>query len=306
MPPPASRSVARRPAPPAAAVRALALILVAALGVGAAAALLPSTAPAPVITPTVIPGLSLEAFLWGCAGLLLLLVGYFAFARARSGSVETPLAFLLPFLAIFLVALVFLAALHLAPTGPPSGTVARPGNNSTGHGVPPPPPVNRTNLTNATLPFFPGVPPWVYYALLGVVAAGLVGLFAAVRLRAARAPPTDAGAERSAASVPLQEALRALATGGSTDPRSVVIALYARLLRQMEPRHPTLASSTPREIERWAVDRLRVGASTARTLTDIFEEARYSSHPLTPARVEEARTALRGALADLGSPESLA
>ena len=296
--------MARRRPPPSAATRALALVLLVAVGIGGTAALLPSaTRVAAPTGPTALPGVSAVAFLWGSAGLLLVLIGYFVVARLRSGRAYTPLGIVVPFLVAFLVAIAFLIAVRYLVPSPPPGPEPIAGNTTTGSGTGTTPATNTTN--NTTLgrgSIVPGAPPWIDYVLLGGAVAIAVLLFAIPRWRESREdapPPPDEVRARAAAR--LREALSALDGGTDADPRAVVIALYARLLGEIEARTPGLEARTPREIERVTVDRLGVPRAAARTLTAVFEEARYSSHPLPPASVERARSALRAALAGLGA-----
>ncbi len=294
--------VRRRP-PPATATRTVALVLLAAVGIGGAAALLSTSTPATAPTaPTPLPGVSASAVLWGCAALLLLLLGYLVIARLRSGRSRTPLGLVVPFLVAFLVAIAFLVAVrYIVPSQPPAPEPIS-GNNTTTGGTGTSPVMNRTNNTTLTHgSLVPGAPPWIDYLLMGGAVAIAILVFAVPRLREARedaAPPGDAVRARAAAR--FREALDALDEGAAAEPRAVVIALYARLLGEIESRTPGLETRTPREIERFTVDRLGIARGPARTLTEVFEEARYSSHPLSPASVERARAALRAALSGLG------
>ncbi len=296
--------MARRRPPPSAATRALALVLLVAVGIGGAATLLPTaTRVAPLTGPTGLPGVSAAALLWGCAGLLLVLLGYFVVARLRSGRAYTPLGIVVPFLVAFLVAIAFLVAVRYIVPSPPPPLSPAAGNNTTAGGTGTTPVTNTTNNTTLVRgSIIPGAPPWVDYVLVGGAVAVAVLLFAIPRLGGSRedaAPPPDA--ERARAVARLREALHALDEGPNADPRAVVIALYARLLGEIAARTTGLDARTPREIERYTVERLGVPRPAARTLTEVFEEARYSSHPLPPASVERARSALRAALTGLGA-----
>jgi hypothetical protein len=95
------------------------------------------------------------------------------------------------------------------------------------------------------------------------------------------------------------DALAALEAQPYGDPRAVIVALYARLLVQVEPRLDGIEHYTPREIERVAVASLGVGGETARTLTGLFEEARYSTHPMDSDDSARARAALARALDEM-------
>jgi hypothetical protein len=86
---------------------------------------------------------------------------------------------------------------------------------------------------------------------------------------------------------------------GARDPRAAILALYATLLARVAPIVPDLDRSTAEEIRVHHLVRLGIRESAARTLTRIFEEARYSSHRLGPEQVTQATQAIRMAESDL-------
>ena len=227
-------------------------------------------------------------------GLLCLILGGMILFRVtapripgHSSQYATPVA-------MFLVAIAFLAILHFVVPGGPLGTET----NQTQSGPPPPP--NETlppasNHTVGPLPLAPGIPGWVGYVGLALVVV-IVVLLVAPALRPARplARPPVEPVRRS-----LELALHELATREVTDARSIIIGLYARLLDTVGPYFEELAAATPREIEGICVRQLGIAPAHASALTRLFEEARYSSHPFTDLQVEQARSALTAALADL-------
>ncbi|HEV2317696.1 MAG TPA: DUF4129 domain-containing protein [Thermoplasmata archaeon] len=81
--------------------------------------------------------------------------------------------------------------------------------------------------------------------------------------------------------------------------RERIIHLYGTLLEAVSPGLGNLAGRTPREVEWLAVTYLGVRPETAHELTWLFEEARYSSHHLTPAAVVRAQRALAFLVDDL-------
>lgn len=151
-------------------------------------------------------------------------------------------------------------------------------------------------------------------AFLSLAALGLVLMRAGWRLPPAAGDPwAGAGGgglrrrprHRSIGSDrPLFEAARALraelermdrAPGGlGTGPgtRRTLIELYGRMLAAVGPPLGDLSRRTPREVEELTVERLGVARPTARELTGLFEEARYSTHPLTEENVRRGRRAL--------------
>jgi hypothetical protein len=142
-------------------------------------------------------------------------------------------------------------------------------------------------------------PPWAVLTLGGVVAAALAGaVVAARRLGPPEAGPSDPDAD------PLLEALDAsiedLESEG--DPRSAVIAAYARLLDGFERcglgRRP---AETPLEHLRRGLAALPLRPEPAERLTELFLEARFSPHPIGPADRDEAHAALLTARRDLAA-----
>jgi hypothetical protein len=85
----------------------------------------------------------------------------------------------------------------------------------------------------------------------------------------------------------------------SADVRGKIVRLYADLLVGVGAGIEGLESRTAREIEAVCVGRLEVTAATARELTWLFEEARYSKHPMDAAAFRRARGALGALLVEL-------
>lgn len=153
-------------------------------------------------------------------------------------------------------------------------------------------------LTVRAAPRGPGsafvVPSWLPWTVLAIVvvaiAAGIVLLLRWLR------PPVDRTSERTATQAAVQAAIAALDT--VTDPRGAVIAAYAAMERTLAAHG--LARS-PAEAPREYLQRVLVASSAtereATTLTGLFEEARFSKHPI-PEGVREL------ALSALGSPRA--
>jgi hypothetical protein len=88
------------------------------------------------------------------------------------------------------------------------------------------------------------------------------------------------------------------------DPRRAVIAAYARLEAELRaigrPREP---SEAPLEYVARILTDFRAGAASLRRLTDLFEWAKFSQHPVDRAMKEEAIDALQEVRAELvGAP----
>jgi hypothetical protein len=87
--------------------------------------------------------------------------------------------------------------------------------------------------------------------------------------------------------------------GHGADAREVILALYATLLARLRPMVGGMDTSTPEEIRAVHLERLGARPEPARTLTRLFEEARYSAHPMGPESSRTAQEAVRAVLDDL-------
>jgi len=113
-------------------------------------------------------------------------------------------------------------------------------------------------------------------------------------------PPGDDPAARHAAAEVVQDAIEELEVGG--DVRSVILACFRRFCALLGARGITdQGALTPRELEGLAVERLHVSRDASGTLTSLFEEARYSEHPLGDADRHRAIESLAGIRAALGA-----
>ena len=127
------------------------------------------------------------------------------------------------------------------------------------------------------------VPSWLPWTVVGIVVVAIA--VGAVLLIRGRERPADEASERTTAQEAVQSAIGAL--DAVTDPRSAVIAAYAAMVRTLAAhgvaRPPAEA---PREYLRRVLVANRATEHEARTLTGLFEEARFSTHPI-PEQVRE-------------------
>lgn len=134
------------------------------------------------------------------------------------------------------------------------------------------------------------VPGWLPWTLLAIVSIALAAAAVALWLRRERTatePP-----ETSATCAAVQAAIGALDT--ETDPRLAVIAAYGAMQRELgEHGVARSPAEAPREYLERALMATRATESEARTLTGLFEEARYSTHPIPERFREAALSALR-------------
>jgi Domain of unknown function (DUF4129) len=289
----------------------LLVLLVIAITLGAAAALLAGPAPpfapvAPAAGSPVPYALLGQIFGWAViAGIVLWLANHI-YQRRRSGAAAMPSRAVATFVVVFvlLVGFILLGRSGLLPVSPIETGPAPPGGNTSSGGSTPAGGAGN----NSSLPAGFGslkfgqvaVPGWLLYAgLLGAVVVALavvVPLYLSVRRASSGAARDD---EVGRARRDLSEALAQLDEGETADPRTVIVRLYARLLGRLRPGLDRLDAMAPREIETHCADRLGIQRETARALTRLFEEARYSRHPLPPATLDAARQAFGRAIADL-------
>ena len=209
-----------------------------------------------------------------CLLLLVVAVGYALMTRKRPElrGVVRPMRWT-DVVAMIIALVVLLAFLLVWPR------VARTVANANG-----PQTATANNTFNTTtVPALGGIP-------LGVLlVAGLVLLLVGVavllsmgaRLRG-MVPARALTARRRAVAATLEATISELQLGG--DVRQAILACYQRFCfllgrRGIDEQEPL----TPRELESIARDQLAVSSASAESLTSLFEEARYSTHPLGEA-----------------------
>ncbi len=297
-----ARRAGVRPAPVQGSSTVLLVLIAFALATGAAASLLvgAGSEPAPIPAPShglIVPA---HALALGLLVLFAAVAAFLVFYRLSGGSAAVPSRSIVTFLVAVLVACGFV--LLFGFVGPCSTVQNGTNGTSSGNNGSYPPPPNGTNGTFAGGTFsFLSLPPWAGF----VVLAGLVALVALVAVPALYRHATlrsaegraDAEAERAAARDAVVRASRGLALG--VDPREVIEGLYAELLQRLAPFVDGIDPATPEEIRSRHLLRLGIRPDVAGVLTRLFEESRYSSHPLGPATVDRARWAMDAAARDL-------
>ncbi|HXW66750.1 MAG TPA: DUF4129 domain-containing protein [Thermoplasmata archaeon] len=283
------------------------LVLVA-LAFGAAASVVAGAAVAPPFRSSSTPADVLPTWFFDLLVLAIFGsgIGFFVYLRLSRGAAVVPTQWVASIAIALLVgvAFVFLAQLFAGSAAVGSGT---PGH-STGPGL---------NLTggnatgNGTLAgggtsapsFHLPLPPWLLFVALSALVVGLAlvattPLWSAVVGRArSSATRRIPGAERDRVRGALASAAEALDAGG--DPRATIEALYGAILARVGTMAIGLEGATPEEIRAEHLIRLGVRPAAAETLTRLFEEARYSTHPLGPGEVDRAARAIREASEDL-------
>lgn len=286
--------------------RVLVIVLIASLATGAAASILvgATTAPPPSGGRAYYAAMPEWIFVGVIIGILCFLVGMMVLLRLAGGRRGPMSRMYVSSLTVILLGVLAVVILRSAGVGgQPDGS-----GTLTPTSPPPPPPVGGGGGGNLTGPggvlvLFPGLPPW--FPII-VLAAALL-LFVVVGLPRAQRYLTDRAMEdarkRAAANVPagLRDALSRASADleSASDPRLVILALYQEMLGHLRPFVESYAANTPEEIREIHLDRLGVRPEAARTLTRLFEEARYSTHPMGLQQSESARDAVRMTLEDL-------
>jgi hypothetical protein len=295
---------------PASATGLVLVLLVAALAVGAAASIV---AAARTATSPPIPGapvsevyLSDQIVVLAAVLLFLAIVVPLLYDRVRGGASFLPGRAVLSTLVVVLVMVVFviLARAIVYPANEyPSGNNTTLPTNTTGT-------LGNTTTNGTSNPLFGNggsitflgihLPIWSIFPIVAVVAI----VVAVVGVPRVREYLRDRQMERLRGTPEVGAAWNALERAaddlaGGSDPREVILRLYAHLLQRVEPLAGNVDPSTPDEIRSAHLVRLGIRPETAEALTRLFEEARYSTHPLGADRADRAARAIRDAERDL-------
>jgi Na+-transporting methylmalonyl-CoA/oxaloacetate decarboxylase gamma subunit len=295
-----------------------AVVLVTGLAVGIVAVLLSGTAPSSLGGAGSSPALAVSGEEVGLVviGLFGVYWAYRIVQRLLGRSTNYPVEAVVTVLTVVvvLVALAFflryVGAVQLAndhsPKQPQCTEPSCEGTGS-GSGQQQQSPPNQT--LNSTPPFgynsgLPtGFPWWVAYLVLGmgVAAVALIAIPVVARRMGehdeepGKIPKPSPEAVRSA----FVAAVADLEGSSGADPRRAIIRLYGQLLGMMAKRFVDVEPLTAREIEQYCVEYLGVRPENALALTELFEQARYSTQDLGPPTAERATMALKRVILDL-------
>lgn len=284
----------------------LLVAVVAAFAVGAAASILVRAVTAPASSgPVSLVYLPPWLLTLGSFGLLAFFGISLVVMHLNAGTNVGQSQFAVRVLMAVLVAVVFLLALHYLGGGGSGG-----GNTTAQNASGTPPATGGNNVTHYVggsggVVTWPGLPPWLPFVVLAAVVLVVIIIVApevrryAEERRGGKATTTPAEVAR------VREALTRAETDlrEGHDPRDVILALYAAMLARLQPMTVGLDVSTPEEIRAVHLERLGVRPAPARTLTRLFEEARYSPHPMGPESSRGAEEAVRAVLDDLDRRE---
>lgn len=282
----------------------LLVVVLAAFAVGAASSILlsaPSTAPS---GPSTLLDVALTS--WESVVLSAVTLGAFVAAlvvmRGAGSSNPTLNRMAVTMLVVVVIAVAFLVLAHAFGFGP-SNTGGNGGSSHNGNSTLPPP-TGGKNLTGpgGNIISWGWLPAWVPFVVLAAIAlVAVIVVLPGVRGYVSERRARGSSAATATAAMGFRDALSRASTdldlGG--DPREVILALYAALLARLSPMVAELDVSTPEEIRASHLVRLGVRPEAARTLTRLFEEARYSAHPMGAEAGQRAREAVRATLDDL-------
>jgi len=283
-------------------------IVAAALGTGAAASALTGASRAPTggAPSTAALAVAGDVVVYGFIALVVFGGAFLVYRRFTGGAIPVPNEFtaialvsILLLVLFVVVARNFLGGTPLpsqsSPTGPAQNQTSTGANNSTAQ--------NGTGGVSSVPPPAVRVPPWFWFLLAAGVAGMVVALaFPGIRAYVAGRGPRedlDASTRRAAGAARAALAGAADALGEGRDPREVIIELYAELLGRIVPMVGSVDPETPDEIRSLHLDRLGIAPRRSEALTRLFEEARYSTHPMGPEAARQAEEVIRRAEADL-------
>jgi len=298
-------TVAASPTPGRRALTPWYALLLLAVVVGAVAALLIGSAPAPERAPAGQLEVDLPMTFWGllCLSPLISGFGILIVRRILEPQLSLPGRAVISIVVLFALLLVFLYLLASGGSGSQGQVTITTGptNGNTSTTVP----VNNSsfarNATGVAGSYTVTIGTWeVLVAVVGISAAvaglALPGVISRLVDRPARAARGSAAA-RARARGALASAGAAIARG--EDPRETVVRLYVELLGAIEPRVGDTSILTADEIRRQTLAALGVSTAAAEVLTRLFEEARYSTHPMGSDEAGRFGSAIRQVEADL-------
>ena len=146
----------------------------------------------------------------------------------------------------------------------------------------------------------PQFQPVPFALVVGGVAAAVVAFVLAERRRTRRLPAEAAVADELVGALELTlDDLRA-----ERDPRRAVIAAYARMERALAAHGiPRRRYEAPHEYLARVLEDLTHGGRGARKLTELFEQARFSTHDIDPSLKDEAIAAVESLQAELAAAQ---
>jgi len=151
---------------------------------------------------------------------------------------------------------------------------------------------------------------WFYLAFVGflvvtsvIIARGVLVSWQETRADAISQMPLP----MAEGMIAVEDAIRILKTQPELDARTRIINCYERMVQAAQRLGATITSDqTARELETSIRKMLIIKGSAIRKLTDLFEEARYSLHPITENDAEQAQQHLQSIAEEMNIPLSVA
>jgi len=264
---------------------------------------LPSV-PRPTSDSVVLSSWLVAALIWGIGGtvltlLIVVLVLGLRKPRQKEIAIWELLARVLGIVALLVSLLV---SLYLFPQARRAGQDADAPNGGTGaaEGAA----ASAGSLDSVLL----GVPGLTIVSLTAVIITAALGIALALLFRRHRSvlyesilePERPAPEARAVVARTIERAIEELELG--LEPREAILRCYGALCALLVRRGlGGLEPLTPREVERLAIAQFGLSVDDIGALTSLFEEARYSDHPLGPSARERALLALARLRSALGA-----
>jgi hypothetical protein len=149
---------------------------------------------------------------------------------------------------------------------------------------------------------------WFLAALIGLIAVSSVIIIRAVKVSMDEIRETNIqiiGPPAEGVSA-VEDAIRILESQEATDPRTRIINCYQRMVQAAQHLGaPVTSDQTARELETAIRKMLMLRGPAINELTELFEEARYSLHPITERDGEKAHQRLLSIAEEMKLPVSV-
>jgi len=149
---------------------------------------------------------------------------------------------------------------------------------------------------------------WFSIAFLGLLAVSSVIIVRAVKVSwdESREKIIQLPAPRGEGISAVEDAIQILESREATDPRTRIINCYQRMIQAAQHLGaPVSSDQTARELETAIRRMLMLKGPAIKELTELFEEARYSLHPITEGDGEKAHESLLSIAEEMRIPISV-
>jgi len=149
---------------------------------------------------------------------------------------------------------------------------------------------------------------WFYTAFIGMVVVSSVIIIRAVKVSwdESREKLIQLPRARAEGISAVEDAIHILESQEASDPRTRIINCYQRMVQAAQRLGaPVTSDRTARELETAIRKMLMLRGSAINELTELFEEARYSLHPMTEKDGEKAHESLVSIAAEMKLPVSV-